>query len=66
MHDTPARSPYKRNRDVHAITDPAISLTKAAEILREQDRIIAEDPDVASVVGKIGRADTATDPARST
>jgi Cu(I)/Ag(I) efflux system membrane protein CusA/SilA len=45
------------------ITDPAISLTKATEILREQDRIIAEDPAVENVVGKIGRADTSTDPA---
>jgi Cu(I)/Ag(I) efflux system membrane protein CusA/SilA len=45
------------------ITDPSISLTKATEILREQDRIIAEDPAVAMVVGKIGRAETATDPA---
>ena len=45
------------------ITDPSISLTKATEILREQDRIIAEDPAVARVVGKIGRAETSTDPA---
>ena len=45
------------------ITDPAISLTKATEILREQDRIIAQDPLVENVVGKIGRADTSTDPA---
>src|SRR5581483_10845431 len=45
------------------ITDPAISLTKATEILRQQDRIIAADPAVENVVGKIGRADTATDPA---
>jgi Cu(I)/Ag(I) efflux system membrane protein CusA/SilA len=45
------------------ITDPAISLTKATEILREQDRIISQDPAVENVVGKIGRADTATDPA---
>jgi copper/silver efflux system protein len=45
------------------ITDPAISLTKAAEILREQDLIIAQDPAVENVVGKIGRADTSTDPA---
>ncbi|MBZ5547449.1 MAG: CusA/CzcA family heavy metal efflux RND transporter [Acidobacteriia bacterium] len=45
------------------ITDPAISLTKATEILREQDRIIAQDPAVENVVGKIGRADTSTDPA---
>jgi len=45
------------------ITDPAISLTKATEILRQQDRIIAHDPAVEHVVGKIGRADTSTDPA---
>jgi Cu(I)/Ag(I) efflux system membrane protein CusA/SilA len=45
------------------ITDPAISLTKATDILREQDRIIAQDPAVENVVGKIGRADTSTDPA---
>ncbi len=45
------------------ITDPAISLTKATEILREQDRIISQDPAVENVVGKIGRADTSTDPA---
>ena len=45
------------------ITDPAISLTKATGILREQDRIIAQDPAVENVVGKIGRADTSTDPA---
>ena len=45
------------------ITDPSISLTKAAEIMREQDRIIAQDPAVANVVGKIGRAETSTDPA---
>jgi len=45
------------------VTDPSISLSKATELLREQDRIIAEDPVVASVVGKIGRAETSTDPA---
>ncbi|HMK20986.1 MAG TPA: CusA/CzcA family heavy metal efflux RND transporter, partial [Terriglobales bacterium] len=45
------------------ITDPSISLTKASDILRQQDRIIAQDPAVESVVGKIGRADTSTDPA---
>ncbi len=45
------------------IADPAISLTKATELLREQDRIIAEDPAVQAVVGKIGRAETSTDPA---
>jgi Cu(I)/Ag(I) efflux system membrane protein CusA/SilA len=45
------------------ITDPRISLTKATEIMRQQDRIIASDPAVEMVVGKIGRAETATDPA---
>jgi Cu(I)/Ag(I) efflux system membrane protein CusA/SilA len=45
------------------ITDPSISLTKATEIMRKQDQIIAADPAVAMVVGKIGRAETSTDPA---
>jgi Cu(I)/Ag(I) efflux system membrane protein CusA/SilA len=45
------------------VTDPSISLSKATELLREQDRIISQDPVVASVVGKIGRAETSTDPA---
>lgn len=45
------------------ITDPRISQTKATEILRQQDKIIAADPTVEMVVGKIGRAETATDPA---
>jgi Cu(I)/Ag(I) efflux system membrane protein CusA/SilA len=45
------------------ITDPRISLTKATEIMRQQDRIIAADPAVAMVVGKVGRAETSTDPA---
>ncbi|MFI5087019.1 MAG: efflux RND transporter permease subunit [Terriglobales bacterium] len=45
------------------ITDPRISQTKATEIMRRQDKIIAADPAVAMVVGKIGRAETATDPA---
>jgi Cu(I)/Ag(I) efflux system membrane protein CusA/SilA len=45
------------------ITDPRISLTEATELLRQQDQIIAADPAVAMVVGKVGRADTSTDPA---
>ena len=45
------------------ITDPRISLTKATQIMRQQDKIIAADPAVEKVVGKIGRAETATDPA---
>jgi Cu(I)/Ag(I) efflux system membrane protein CusA/SilA len=45
------------------ITDPSISLTKATELMAQQDRIIAADPAVKLVVGKIGRAETSTDPA---
>src|SRR5438128_8532846 len=45
------------------MTDPSISLTKATELMRAQDAIIAKDPAVAGVVGKIGRAETSTDPA---
>jgi Cu(I)/Ag(I) efflux system membrane protein CusA/SilA len=45
------------------ISDPRISLTEATKILRQQDDIIAADPAVAMVVGKVGRAETSTDPA---
>ncbi len=45
------------------VADPSISLSKATELLRDQDRIIREDPQVEMVVGKIGRAETSTDPA---
>jgi Cu(I)/Ag(I) efflux system membrane protein CusA/SilA len=44
-------------------TLPGISVTKAAELLQTQDRIIRSFPEVASVYGKAGRASTATDPA---
>jgi len=44
-------------------TLPSLSVTKAAEILQAQDRIIKSFPEVASVFGKAGRANTATDPA---
>ncbi len=44
-------------------TLPGISITKAAELLQVQDRIIKSFPEVASVYGKAGRALTATDPA---
>jgi Cu(I)/Ag(I) efflux system membrane protein CusA/SilA len=44
-------------------TLPGISITKAREVLQQTDRIIATFPEVARVFGKIGRADTATDPA---
>ncbi|MGH8245387.1 MAG: efflux RND transporter permease subunit [Gammaproteobacteria bacterium] len=50
-------------RATRAVTDPSISLTKTTEIMRAQDRIIAADPAVEMVVGKIGRAETSTDPA---
>ena len=42
---------------------PAMSITKAAELLQTQDKIIKSFPEVASVFGKAGRAQTATDPA---
>jgi len=42
---------------------PGLSITKAAELLQTQDRIIKSFPEVASVYGKAGRAMTATDPA---
>ena len=42
---------------------PGMSVTKAAELMQTQDRIIKSFPEVASVFGKAGRANTATDPA---
>jgi len=42
---------------------PGMSITKAAEILQTQNKIIKSFPEVASVYGKAGRANTATDPA---
>ncbi|GAA0575937.1 efflux RND transporter permease subunit [Rhizomicrobium electricum] len=44
-------------------TLPGLSVTKAAQILQTQDRIIKSFPEVDSVWGKAGRAETATDPA---
>ncbi|MCG6917760.1 MAG: efflux RND transporter permease subunit, partial [Deltaproteobacteria bacterium] len=44
-------------------TLPGISITKAKELLQQTDRIIAEFPEVQNVFGKVGRAETATDPA---
>jgi Cu(I)/Ag(I) efflux system membrane protein CusA/SilA len=44
-------------------TFPGISPTKAREILQTTDRIISTFPEVQHVFGKIGRAETATDPA---
>ncbi len=42
---------------------PGMSVTKAAELLHIQNKIIKSFPEVASVYGKAGRAATATDPA---
>ncbi|MFL5066062.1 MAG: efflux RND transporter permease subunit, partial [Xanthobacteraceae bacterium] len=44
-------------------TLPGLSITKAAELVQTQDKIIKSFPEVASVWGKAGRAATATDPA---
>jgi len=42
---------------------PGLSAAKASELLQQTDRIIKAFPEVKSVFGKMGRADTATDPA---
>ncbi len=42
---------------------PGMSITKAAEVMQTQDKIIKSFPEVDSVFGKAGRANTATDPA---
>ena len=44
-------------------TMPGLSAGKAAELLQQTDRLIKTVPEVEQVFGKIGRADTATDPA---
>jgi Cu(I)/Ag(I) efflux system membrane protein CusA/SilA len=44
-------------------TLPGLSVTKAAELVQTQDKIIKSFPEVSSVWGKAGRAATATDPA---
>src|SRR5438132_937866 len=44
-------------------TLPGLSVTKAAELVQTQDKIIKSFPEVESVWGKAGRASTATDPA---
>ena len=42
---------------------PGLSLAKASELLQQTDRLIKSVPEVKTVFGKAGRADTATDPA---
>ncbi len=44
-------------------TLPALSIGKAQQILQQTDKLIRSVPEVEHVFGKIGRADTATDPA---
>jgi Cu(I)/Ag(I) efflux system membrane protein CusA/SilA len=44
-------------------TMPGLSVTKAKEVLQQTDRIIKTFPEVEYVFGKVGRAETATDPA---
>ena len=44
-------------------TLPGVSITKAKEILSQTNRLIKTVPEVHHVFGKVGRADTATDPA---
>ncbi|EGR2845097.1 efflux RND transporter permease subunit [Vibrio parahaemolyticus] len=44
-------------------TFPGISVGKARELLQQMDKLIKTVPEVKSVWGKVGRADTATDPA---
>ena len=44
-------------------TLPGISITKAQELLQQTDRMIRQVPEVKNVFGKVGRAETATDPA---
>jgi len=44
-------------------TDPGLSVTKARELVQQTNRIIMSFPEVHHVLGKIGRAETATDPA---
>ena len=45
------------------VTDPSIGLGQAIEITRKQNEALQKFPEVASVVAKIARADTSTDPA---
>jgi Cu(I)/Ag(I) efflux system membrane protein CusA/SilA len=44
-------------------TDPSLSVTTAKQILQQTDKLIKTFPEVLTVHGKIGRAETATDPA---
>ena len=43
--------------------EPGLSVTKAKEVLQQTDKLLMQFPEVEKVFGKIGRAETATDPA---
>ena len=45
------------------VTTPDVSMTKARELLSYTDKLLKEHPLVENAIGKIGRADTAIDPA---
>jgi Cu(I)/Ag(I) efflux system membrane protein CusA/SilA len=55
--------PQRGHDHVHADDAAGLSITKSAELLQIQNRIIKTFPEVESVFGKAGRAATATDPA---
>ena len=55
--------PRRGHAPIHANHASGVSVTKSAELLQMQDRIIRSFPEVESVFGKAGRASTATDPA---
>src|SRR5260221_10302121 len=45
------------------ITLPGIGITEASKYLQIQDKLLRQFPEIQSVYGKIGKSDTATDPA---
>ena len=45
------------------VTSNSVSLTQAIDIMKKQDAVLRSFPEVASVVGKVGRAESALDPA---
>lgn len=45
------------------VTDPSVSMEEALRLIQKQDEIIMSFPEVERAVGKVGRADTSTDPA---
>ncbi|QQS40109.1 MAG: efflux RND transporter permease subunit [Acidobacteriota bacterium] len=45
------------------VTDPSVSMEEALRLIQRQDEILMSFPEVEHAVGKVGRADTSTDPA---